>query len=117
MFGLVFGLMLVPVFAQTPGRDPADFAAFLNELWPQAKSRNVARATFNAAFTGVTPDPRVIAAIDHQPEFNKPMGDYLARVLAPGNISIGMHKGSQWADILGVVEKRFGVDRSIILAI
>jgi membrane-bound lytic murein transglycosylase B len=116
-FGLIVGLMFAPAFAQSPGRSGAEFGAFLQELWPQAKARGVARATFEAAFTGVTPDPRVIAAIDRQPEFNKPMGDYLATVVAPGSIAIGIRKVSQWANFLDTVEKRFGVDRSIIVAI
>ena len=117
LFGLIVGLMFVPAFAQSPSGSVAEFASFLNELWPQAKARGIMRATFDAAFTGVTPDPHVIAAIDRQPEFNKPMGDYLATVVAPGNIAIGMRKASQWASILGSVERRFGVDRSIIVAI
>jgi membrane-bound lytic murein transglycosylase B len=117
LFGLIVGLMFVPAFAQSPGGSAAEFASFLNELWPQAKARGIVRATFDAAFTGVTPDPRVIAAIDRQPEFNKPMGDYLAMVVAPGNIAFGMRKASQWAGVLSAVERRFGVDRSIIMAI
>jgi len=117
LFGLIVGLMFAPAFAQSPGGSAAEFASFLNELWPQAKARGIVRATFDAAFTGVTPDPRVIAAIDRQPEFNKPMGGYLATVVAPGNIAIGMRKASQWAGILSAVERRFGVDRSIIVAI
>src|ERR1700730_2324647 len=117
LFGLLVGLMLVPAFAQGSGGSAAQFAAFLNELWPQAKARGIVRATFDAAFSGVTADPRVIAAIDRQQEFNKPMGDYLATVVAPWNIAIGTRKASQWVGILSAVEKRFGVDRSMIVAI
>ena len=38
------------------------FAAFLQELWPDAKAQGITRQTFDAAFAGVTPDPRVLAA-------------------------------------------------------
>jgi membrane-bound lytic murein transglycosylase B len=117
VFGLIVGLVFVPAFAQGPAGNTTRFETFLNELWPQAKVRGITRATFDVAFAGITPDPRVIAAIDRQPEFNEPMGNYLSTIVAPGNIAVGMHKVSQWSNILGAVEKRFGVDRSIIVAI
>src|ERR1700733_11643419 len=117
VFGLIAGVVFVPAFAQGPPENAAQFEAFLNELWPQAKARGITRATFDAAFTGITLDPRVIAAIDRQPEFNEPMGNYLSAILVPGNIAIGMHKAAQWSGVLGVIERRFDVDRSIIVAI
>ena len=117
VFGLIVGLVFTPAFAQGPAGNATQFDAFLNELWPQAKARGITRLTFDAAFTGITPDPRVIAATDRQPEFNEPMGNYLSTILAPGNIAIGMHKATQWSGVLGAVERRFGVDRSIIVAI
>jgi membrane-bound lytic murein transglycosylase B len=117
VFVLIVGLAFVPAFAQGPVGNATQFEAFLNELRPQAMARGITRATFDAVFTGITPDPRVIAAIGRQPEFNEPMGNYLSAIVAPGNIAIGMHKASQWSGILGTVERRFGVDRSIIVAI
>jgi membrane-bound lytic murein transglycosylase B len=117
LLGLIIGLMLVPAFAQDHSGSATEFAAFLDELWPQAKARGIERSTFDLAFRGVAPDPRVIAAIDRQPEFNKPLGNYLASVLAPGNVAVGTRKALQWTDILGAVERKVGVDRSIVVAI
>ncbi len=53
--------------AQPNGPSDASFAAFLQELWPDAQAKGVTRTTFDAAFAGVTPDPRVIAATARQP--------------------------------------------------
>jgi peptidoglycan lytic transglycosylase B len=108
VFGLIVGLVFMPAFAQGPAGNATQFEAFLNELWPPAKVRGITRATFDAAFAGITPDPRVISAINRQPEFNEPLGNYLSAILAPGNIAVGVRKASQWSDILGAVEKRFG---------
>jgi len=44
LFGLIVGLMFVPAFAQSPSGSAAEFASFLNELWPQAKARGMQRA-------------------------------------------------------------------------
>src|SRR5690242_3352419 len=66
-----------PVEARPAKPDPA-FAAFLQELWPDAQAKGVTRATFDLAFAGVTPDPRVMAITQRQPEYGKPAGAYIA---------------------------------------
>jgi lytic murein transglycosylase len=95
----------------------ANFDAFREQLWPDAQAKGITRATFDAAFAGITPDPRVIAATKRQPEYGKPVGAYIASLASPGNIAVGARKASQWAATLAAVEKKFGVDRWIILAI
>ena len=67
--------MLVMVSAATPAS--ANFNAFLNGLWPQAKARGVSERTFRAAFNGMSPDPKVIAQTKKQAEFVKPIWEYL----------------------------------------
>jgi lytic murein transglycosylase len=96
---------------------PANFGAFLQELWPDAKAKGISRTTFDAAFAGVTPDPRVITATTRQPEYGKPTGAYVAALVSPGNIAVGKRKAAQWADTLAAVEKKHGVDRFVIVAI
>ncbi len=102
-----------------PPSEPSapNFHAFLEQLWPEASAKGITRATFDAAFAGITPDPRVIAATRRQPEYGKPVGAYVASLVSPANIAVGARKASQWAETLAAVEKKFGVDRWIILAI
>ena len=40
------------------------------------------RATFDLACKGVTPDQRVIAATKRQPEYGKPVGDYVNAIVS-----------------------------------
>ncbi len=94
-----------------------NFTAFREQLWPDAQARGITRATFDAAFADVAPDPRVIAATKRQPEYGKPVGTYIASLASPANIAVGRRKAAQWADTLAAAEKKFGVDRWIILAI
>jgi membrane-bound lytic murein transglycosylase B len=94
-----------------------NFAAFLAALRADASRQGIAGATFDAAFAGVTPDPRVIAAMRGEPEYGKPMGAYLASLVSPDRIAIGQRKSAQWADALRAVEKRFGVDPAILVSI
>src|SRR5437867_11013747 len=44
----------------TPEQVPPAFVTFLNELWPDARAKGVTRATFDLAFAGVVPDPRIM---------------------------------------------------------
>jgi lytic murein transglycosylase len=97
--------------------DAANFNSFREHLWPDAKIKGVTRATLDAAFAGITPDPRVIAATKRQPEYGKPVGAYIASLASPANIAVGTRKAAQWAETLAAVEKKFGVDRHVLLAI
>ncbi len=63
----------LPAHAQ----EQQSFAFFVNELWPDAQAKGITRATFDLAMRGVTPDQRVIAATKRQPEYGKPVGDYI----------------------------------------
>jgi len=42
--------------AAGPARSADAFRAFLDSLWPDAQALGVTRATFDAAFKGLTPD-------------------------------------------------------------
>jgi lytic murein transglycosylase len=100
-----------------PPPEPANFNAFLEQLWPEAKAKEITRATFDTAFAGITPDPRVIAATKRQPEYAKPVGAYVASLVSSANIAVGKRKALEWADTLTAMEKKFGVDRWVIVAI
>ncbi len=113
---VVVGSFPTPAAPQ-PESGTANFDAFREQLWPDAKAKGITRATFDAAFAGITPDPRVIAATKRQPEYGKPVGAYIASLASPGNIAVGSRKASQWAETLAAAEKKFGVDRYILLAI
>ena len=93
------------------------YAAFIDELWPDAKAKGVTRETFDLAFSGLTADERVIKAIRRQPEYGKPFGDYVNSIANARRIGAGQRKIEQWKDTFAAVEKRFGVDRYIITAI
>ena len=66
---------------------------------------------------GVTPDQRVIAATKRQPEYGKPFGDYLNAVANKRRIGEGQIKAKQWAKTFDAVEKQFGVERWVLIAL
>ena len=100
-----------------PEQVPPAFVAFLNELWPDARAKGVTRATFDMAFAGVAPDPRIMPITQRQPEFGQSVGTYLANFASKARIETGMRKGAEQAATLEAVEREFGVDRWLLLAI
>ena len=72
-------IFTVTAQAQQPRPTTADpeFRKFVAELRKDAQAKGITRQTFNLAFAGVTPDPRVIALTTRQPEQAKPMGAYV----------------------------------------
>src|SRR5580765_468640 len=86
-------------------------------LWPSAKSAGVTRATFDRAFQGFTPDPEVIEQANYQPEYVKPVGEYIDRAVSDKRIETGKQKLIEFQSLLGSLESRYGVDRTILVAI
>ena len=111
-FSVIFALFGVPVRAQEQS-----FAAFEAALWPDAQAKGITRATFDLALKGVTPDQHVIAATKRQPEYGKPVGAYVNDLASRGRIANGQRKAKEWAKTFDAVEKKFGVERWVILAL
>jgi membrane-bound lytic murein transglycosylase B len=110
-------LAFVLASARASGETTASFQLFLAALWRDAAARGITRETFDAALAGVTPDPAVLAAKRQQPEYGKPFGAYLASLVSPARLQAGLRKSAQWDGTLRAVEKKFGVDRSILVSI
>ncbi|MGH6728470.1 MAG: lytic murein transglycosylase [Pseudolabrys sp.] len=111
-FAFVLALGCAPVRAQEQS-----FAAFEAALWPDAQAKGITRATFDLALKGVTPDQRVIAATKRQPEYGKPVGNYVNDTVSRGRIANGMRKAREWAKTFDAVEKKFGVERWVLIAL
>jgi len=95
----------------------AAFDQFLTELWKDAQAQGITRATFSLAFAGIAPDPRVIATTKRQPEYNKPAGAYVNAMASPRRAAQGRRKAALWRRTFDAIERKFRVERWIILAV
>jgi lytic murein transglycosylase len=91
--------------------------AFLDALWADAQKRGITRATFDRALAGFTPDARVIAATRREPEYGKPVGQYVDSIASQSRIAAGVAKAAQWAGVLDAIEQTYGVERGVVLAL
>jgi membrane-bound lytic murein transglycosylase B len=93
------------------------FQQWVEGFWPTARAAGIKRETYERAFHGVTPDPKVIELATYQPEYVKPVGEYVDRVVSEKRVATGKQMLVEQRPLLDVLEKRYGVDRTIIVAI
>jgi lytic murein transglycosylase len=120
---LLLAVLITGAAVSTGASADAAFRAWIDALWPEAKALGVTRATFDAAFRGVTPD---LALPDlelpgqpekGQAEFTRPPQDYLNRAYLQKLGEQGKVLRTQHAATLARIEREIGVEGSIILAI
>ena len=96
-------------------RDP--FREFVASLWQSAEERGVSRRTFDAAFKGVSFDPKVVAMTEAQPEFVRPIWDYVASAVSADRIERGRVKANAASAWLAKARDAYGVDEAVILGV
>ena len=111
------GVVLLALLSAWPAAAQEHFANFVNGLWPEAQGKGVTRATFDLAMRGVTPDDRVVAATKKQPEYGKPVGAYINALATRSRVGRGEQKAREWAKTFDAVEKKFEVERWVLLAL
>jgi len=122
---LLFALYLLvqPAFASSIDQQ---FRTWLqNDLWPSAQARGISSETFNAAFSGVSPNLKLPDLVmpgqeartpqrQHQAEFRAP-AEYFTHIA--GVTSGGRARAGRLARTLAAIENRYGVPGGILLAI
>ena len=93
------------------------FRQWVERLWPSARRKGVSRKTFNTAFRGVRPDPEVIRSAHYQPEFVRPIWDYMSSATSEQRVSVGQDMLRKNKRLLDRLENRYKVDRHTIVAI
>jgi len=113
-----------PVPATNTTANPAEampqpdesFAQWRSRFRALALSRGISAATFDQAFAGIEPDPAVIAADRSQPEFTKPVWEYLNTAVSPLRVRNGKSLIIQQAGLLAALEARYGIEPARLVA-
>ncbi|MHC6223832.1 lytic murein transglycosylase [Pseudomonas sp. X10] len=93
------------------------FAQWQAGFRQQALQAGISASTFDRAFLGVTPDMDVIKADRSQPEFTRPVWEYLEGALSPLRVRRGKALLEQNAELLSRIEQRYGVDRHVLVSV
>jgi lytic murein transglycosylase len=119
---LLSGLLSV----HSAGAADAAFQTWLQSMWPQAEQHGVSRATFDAATRGLEPDLTLPDLLlpgrpekppGEQAEFVQTPQDYIKESTIDRLAAHGRKLYDQYRPALGAIEKEFGVDPTIVLAI
>ncbi len=93
------------------------FSQWRDDFRSQALAAGINGQLFDRAFHGVEPDPAVLKADSSQPEFTRPVWEYLEGAMSSQRQATGRMMLSRHAGILQQIEARYGVDRHILVAI
>lgn len=94
-----------------------EFRNCVSELRSQAIARGIDAAAFDGALRGVEVDEEVIEAMDRQPEFTLPIWEYIGKLVEEKRIEEGRRKLTAWSKVLRQIEREYGVERHVIVAI
>ncbi|HEX4078604.1 MAG TPA: lytic murein transglycosylase [Rhizomicrobium sp.] len=119
---VIGGLPAKTSFAQTAlptlsADADAQFQAFLAGFRTTAIQAGIDPPIWDASMSALAPDPRVEELDLQQPEFVKPVWDYLDSTVSPERVAAGQERLAAYADILNAIELRFGVQKEILVAI
>lgn len=117
---LIMALMAGSVAGETSEAEVVPTVAlqpFLQQVRPEALKAGVSAATFDRATRGLEPDPEVLMRAAAQPEFVKPIWEYLSGLVSDARIAAGQQKLSEYGGVVAAIEQAYGVDRHVVLAI
>ena len=106
-----------------PSADPLDlqptqtFAEWQAGFRKDALAAGIRAELFDRAFANISFDASVIRADRSQPEFSRPVWEYLDGALSPLRVRKGQALIIQYADILQSIEQRYGVDRQALVSV
>src|SRR5712671_3510528 len=95
----------------------ASFEQWVAGFRPRAVARGVSDATYTRVMGGIKPDTSVYALVHNQDEFNEVLWQYINRRVSDWRIITGKQRAKEYAGLLERLERDYGVDRHILLAL
>jgi lytic murein transglycosylase len=93
------------------------FEKWVAAFRPRALKRGISERIYDRVMGGLKPDTSVFALQSAQPEFTEQTWQYLHRRVSDWRVTTGKEVGRQHAALLERIEKEYGVDRYILLAL
>ncbi|MDD0843019.1 lytic murein transglycosylase [Pseudomonas sp. Gutcm_11s] len=103
--------------AQSQVQPAQSFEEWRQRFRLKAVQAGISPGLFDQAFSGVAPDLSVVKADGAQPEFTRPVWEYLDGAISPVRVRKGQALLSEHAATLDAIEQRYGVDRETLVAI
>jgi len=101
---------------QLPTSGNVSFDTWLRGYRDKALAEGIPAAVLDRELSGLRPNPQVASLDTKQPEFSKPVSDYIRGVVSDARVT----QGRQYRDELSylpALEQRYGVPREIVLGV
>lgn len=106
--------VMMPLNAQAD----AGFKRWVANFYETAAKSGITRSTYQKAFAGINePDPEALQKAQYQPEFKSQIWEYLDSRVNPYTVQVGRQMAARHGATLNAIERHFGVDKNILLAI
>jgi lytic murein transglycosylase len=92
------------------------FDAWAQSFYPKAVAAGISPETMQQQFSGLTPDPRVAALDSRQPEFSKPISQYISGVVTEGRGGAAPRKRAEVPQF-DQIEQGFGVPKEVLMGV
>ncbi|MFP4004946.1 MAG: lytic murein transglycosylase, partial [Alphaproteobacteria bacterium] len=103
--------------AQAAEAEASRFNAWRDRFRATALKEGIPHDVFEKALGGVRPDPTVHEKNEDQPEFTRPVWEYLDGALSDSRIRNGRKMLRRHASLLEKAERKWGVPRHVLVAI
>lgn len=107
---------LIPAPERMPEAD-ARFYAFLREFRGEAIEAGIERALYDRAVSGIALNVRVKELNEFQPEYVRPIWEYLATAVSDARVSDGLNARAANAALFDRLERIYGVQREVLAAL
>jgi lytic murein transglycosylase len=108
-------ILALPAYAAQCG---GDFQTFVANFSREAQAKGISRNVIDAALGGVTEDASVLAFDRRQhATFNKTFEQYVSTRVGPARIRTGVSMLQRNASLLSRIEKQYGVQPEVLVAI
>lgn len=94
-----------------------NFESWVRNFRDTARAAGISDATLRSALDKAQYLPRVVELDRAQPEFTRPIWDYLEKAVTAERVTLGKQKWNQHRAQASAAAKRFGVPASIVMAI
>ena len=94
-----------------------EFTTFVQRMSDEAVRRGHDRTTVDRFFAAARPDPGVIRADRSQGIFQRPFTDFARRLISPNRLQNGARNAQRWDAVFDRVERDYGVNRGVLLAL
>lgn len=109
-------LFIVILFGYTVFSDQ-DFMLWQSHFRQFAQQRGINEATLNLAFRGLLTDKKVLRLDAYQPEFSRPIWEYMDSAVSSERIEQGRYVLKEYAPLLKKISDTYQVDAEYIVAI